>query len=183
MGYDVLIVHGSFGDPFGNWQPWLFNEATKLGKRVLCPHFPGPQEQSLESWSRVMDTYRELLNDDVVVFAHSLGPAFVLDYCIKNSLHIGKFVGVVPFYDLIGIDEFDEINQSFFVSDLDLSKFRVLCNDRHAIYSDDDPYVPKSHCEKVAQIIGANTTVIPNGGHLNSGAGFSEFPQLLEFLD
>lgn len=183
MGYDVLIVHGSFGDPFGNWQPWLFQEATKLGKRVLCPHFPGPDEQSLESWTRTLDSYRNYLSADLIVFAHSLGPAFVLDYCVQNSVIIRKFVGIVPFYDLIGIDEFDKINASFFVPDLNLARFQELCPDRNSIYSDNDPYVPRSHCERLTELIDAKAKVVSGGGHLNAAAGFTEFPLLLDYID
>ena len=39
MMYDYVIIHGSYGHPFENWEPWLFNVLTSEGKQVLAPQF------------------------------------------------------------------------------------------------------------------------------------------------
>lgn len=36
MMYDYVIIHGSYGHPFENWEPWLFNVLTSEGKQVLA---------------------------------------------------------------------------------------------------------------------------------------------------
>jgi uncharacterized protein len=183
MSYDVVIIHGSFGDPFGNWQPWLFQEAAARSKRVLCPHFPGPQEQNLESWGSVLDAYSGMFGENTTIFAHSLGPAFVLDYLVSRTIKIKRLVAVAPFYGLIGIEEFDNVNKTFFLEDIDFSTVPQLCRDRFAYFSDNDPYVPRKMSESFCANISAGYKVIPNGGHLNSSAGYTEFPHLLEHLE
>lgn len=183
MSYDVVIIHGSFGDPFGNWQPWLFEQASSKGKRVLCPHFPGPDEQNLTSWSGVLDAYNDMISPNATIFAHSLGPAFVLDYIVSRKMKIARFVAVAPFYGTIGIEEFDRVNNTFFLDEFDFRSATALCRERFAIFSDNDPYVPKSMSEEFARNISAKIEVIPNGGHLNATAGFTELRPLLEYLD
>ena len=38
--FDYVIVHGSYGTPFENWFPWLFQRLSEAGKNVLAPQFP-----------------------------------------------------------------------------------------------------------------------------------------------
>ena len=32
--YDYVIIHGSYGHPFENWEPWLFNVLTSEGSLI-----------------------------------------------------------------------------------------------------------------------------------------------------
>ena len=80
---NVFIIHGAYGHPKENWFPWLKSELEKLDCRVFIPQFPTPEDQSLETWLKVFEEYKQYLDEDSVVVGHSLGPAFLLDILEK----------------------------------------------------------------------------------------------------
>lgn len=178
--YDTLIIHGSLGSPFGNWFPWLTRSLEQRGRKVLVPQFPVGDLQNLANWSTVLDTYRSFLAPEVTVYAHSLGPAFIANYAPQHGLIIQKAVLVVPFHAMIGITEFDAVNRSFMEIVGGPAQLRNVCDDITCVFSDNDPYVPRSDCESFVHAVDGTPIIVPNGGHLNSDAGFTEFPLLLE---
>ena len=111
--YDYLIIHGSYGTQFENWFPWLFNELERAEKRVLVPQFP-TLSQNYENWAEVLSVYDKYLDENTSIIAHSLGPAFALDYILQNKKTVKNLYLVAPFYGLINIPEFDEVNKTFF---------------------------------------------------------------------
>jgi predicted alpha/beta hydrolase family esterase len=176
--YDVLVVHGSFGDPFGNWAPYLFRESERAAKRCLVPHFPGPEEQSLERWASVLDGYGSAIGESTSVAAHSIGCAFIASWCVTKKRRLHHLHLVAPFYALLGSPDFDNINRTFFGAEsmlADLSKYATSIT---CYVSTNDPYVPQqlgtSFCEKV----GGRLQIIENAGHFNKAAGYIEFPTL-----
>ena len=63
--FDYVIVHGSYGSPFENWFPWLYEKLTAEGKNVLVPQFPcGAKIQNYDNWKRVLDAYKHLINEN-----------------------------------------------------------------------------------------------------------------------
>ncbi|MGH1576495.1 RBBP9/YdeN family alpha/beta hydrolase [Planktotalea sp.] len=182
MFVDCIIIHGSFGSPYQNWAPWLYRQLTEQGQKVLVPHFTADEMQNLSTWTEIMSGYSSLIGPKTNVVAHSLGPAFVVDWFAKTGVKANHFVAVAPFYGLIDIPEFDAVNRTFFADkkliDAAARRFsKVTC-----IYSDNDPYVPIELSNEFSLRIGASVEVIPGGAHLNSSAGFDEFPLLLEML-
>jgi hypothetical protein len=178
--YDTLIVHGSFGSPFGNWFPWLTDTLEQSGRKVLVPQFPFGELQNLSNWTKVLDAYRDFLAPDLTVYAHSLGPAFVANYAPLRCLGIQKAVLVVPFHAMIGIPEFDAVNRSFMDIAGGPGKLRDVCREVTCVFSDNDPYVPRRYCEEFADAVGGKRVIVPGGGHLNAEAGYTEFPLLLD---
>src|SRR4026207_1718662 len=165
--YDCAIFHGSFGDPFGNWSPWLFRKLSGGGSRVLVPHLPGPQEQNFQNWSKIMDAYGDAVGSETDLIAHSLAPAFLASWIITRRKNVRNLYLVAPVYGLINIPEFDAINRSFFLSEVSLPALTRYAREIHCVYSDDDPYVPRSMSDDFAAKVGAHTTVVNKGKHLN----------------
>ena len=179
--YDFVIIHGSFGSPFENWSPWLFNKLVELGNTVLAPQFP-TINQKYDNWEEVLSSYSKFIDENTSIIAHSLGPAFVIDYLVRNRKHIKNLYFVAPFYGLINIEEFDEVNQSFFM----LKKLDVAgeyFNKSICLYSDNDPYVPIEMSKGFSADIHAFEHIIPGGKHLNASAGYTTFPELLNVIE
>jgi hypothetical protein len=44
-----FIIHGTCGEPDGNWFPWLKQKLEEQGHEVVVPDFPGIENQSLET--------------------------------------------------------------------------------------------------------------------------------------
>lgn len=70
---NILIIHGTYGNPEENWFPWLKSELEDKGCGVYVPEFPTQEGQSLESWLKIFEDYEENLNEDSIVVAHSSG--------------------------------------------------------------------------------------------------------------
>ena len=75
--------------------------ARRVIGQVFVPRFPTPENQSLESWLKVFEDYRQYLNEDTIVVGHSLGPAFLLsvletlDHPIKYAYFVSSFIGKI----------------------------------------------------------------------------------------
>lgn len=178
--YDYVIVHGSYGTPFENWFPWLFNKLSEQGKNVLAPQFPcGSDIQNYSNWCKVMNAYKGYIGKDTSFIGHSLAPAFIVDYLLDNSLAIKNLYFAAPFYGLINIPDFDKVNKPFFTYK-DVKRVKNLAQSITCYISTSDPYVPNELSVDFADKIGAKKVFVDNAGHFNLAAGYTHFEQLLE---
>lgn len=182
--YDYVIIHGSYGNQFENWFPWLYQKLTEVGKEVLVPQFPsGKGVQTFENWARVLDAYKDFISDKTTFICHSLGPAFIVDYLLERGIKANNLYLFAPFYDRINIPDFDEVNIPFFIeSATELSRIESLTNNSYCYVSTTDPYVPNQLSFDFAKLIGASVRIVDNAGHFNKAAGYSEFEMLFETL-
>lgn len=179
---NVIIVHGTGGNPEGNWFPWLKTELEKLERMVLVPRFPTPKNQSLETWLDAFRDYRRYLNEDAVVIGHSLGTAFLLSVIEELDHRIKAAYLVAGFTGLLNNPDFDELNKTFTVRDFDWEKIKCNCDRFHVINSDNDPYVPIQKGNELARNLGVGLTVLRGAGHINKDAGYVEFGFLLDLI-
>ncbi|MFZ2620531.1 MAG: alpha/beta hydrolase [Alphaproteobacteria bacterium] len=178
---NIFILSGTYGSPFDNWQPWLYQQLTAQGHTVFVPHFPSPAGQNLETWSAILQAYEPFWNENTVVVAHSIGCAFAVDYILAAQQMIKGAVLVSPFYSAIGIESFDTLNATFLTRPVvELKMLGQLCRTIKAFHGEDDPYVPLPLAQEFCKTIGTAPAIIGAGGHLNSKAGFQEFPRVLE---
>jgi predicted alpha/beta hydrolase family esterase len=49
-------------------------------------------------------------------------------------------------------------------------------------YGDNDPFVTQTALLNLSQELKVKPFILPSGGHLNSDAGFIEFPELLQSI-
>ncbi len=182
--YDYVIVHGSYGNQYENWFPWLHQKLTEAGKEVLVPQFPsGKGVQNFKNWAKVMDAYRDLISDKTSFVGHSLGPAFIVDYIADRRIKANNLYLFAPFYDRINIPDFDEVNTPFFIKNPGaLSKIKSLAKKSYCYISTTDPYVPNQLSFDFANQIGASIQVVENAGHFNKAAGYTQFEMLFEKL-
>lgn len=178
----VVIIHGSFGNPNENWFPWLAGEVYKLGHQSLLPTFPTPEGQSLDSWMKGFKEQVGELRSDMILVGHSLAPGFILSLLEQSHESIiGTFM-VSGFLGKLDLPEFDIINETFVCRDFDWDRIRSNGGEFHVYNSNNDPYVPLIKGVELAKNLGVELTVVENGGHINSGAGFNAFPELLADL-
>lgn len=184
MKNNYLIIHGSFGNPFGNWFPYLRKEIEKKDGQVYTPDFPtGVGYQNYENWSNLLRTYVDanIINENTIIFAHSIAPVFISKFLVENKLKVKRLVFICGFNNYLGInDEYDTVNESMYFDNL--SDVKNYCNDIVCFYSDNDPYVKYDVEKEFANTITENQIIIKNGGHLNSESGYTEFKELLEYI-
>ncbi len=100
----------------------------------------------------------------------------------KLKLPVKRAVFVSGFLHRLGNDTFDKINQTFYERDIDWQTIKQNCEKALVLHGDNDPYVPLSEAEELADKLDCQLRVIKDGGHLNQSAGFVEFPELLESI-
>ena len=184
MKNNYLLIHGSFGSPFSNWIPYLRKEIENKTLEVYTPDIPtGVGYQNYKNWSRLLKTYVEanIINENTIIFAHSIAPIFVCKFLVENKIKVKRLVFVCGFNNYLGIDkDYDAVNESMYFNNL--TDVKNYCDDIVCFYSDNDPYVKYEAEKDFADAITENHIMISDGGHLNSESGYTEFPELLKYL-
>ena len=178
-----FIIHGSFGNSKEHYLPWLKDELEKQGE-VIALDFPiGVGSQCYENWSKVLDEYKEKIDEETIFIGRSIGPVFSVKYIMENNLFIDKLISISGFnnYSVDGGD-YDKVNESMFVNNLE--EFKSHCHQTICIISENDPYVSLSALKEFAATIANNTINIKDGGHFNSDSGYGErFEYLLKIIN
>lgn len=184
MKNNYLLIHGSFGSPFSNWIPYLRKQIESKGLDVYTPDFPtGVGYQNYKNWSSLLKSYLDsgILNENTIIFAHSIAPIFVCKFLVENKIRVKRLVFVCGFNNYLGINEdYDNVNESMYFDNLeDVKKY---CDDIICFYSDNDPYVKYEVEKEFADTITNNQVMISGGGHLNSESGYDSFGELLKYI-
>ena len=181
---NYLLIHGSFGSSFVNWFPYLRKELESLEKIVYTPDFPtGAGYQTYENWEKLLKCYVDfgILNENTIIFAHSIAPIFVCKFLVENKISVKRLVFVCGFNNYFGIDEeYDTVNESMYFNNLkDIKKY---CKDIICFYTKNDPYVKYEKEKEFADTITDKQIIIEDGGHLNTDSGYQEFKELLKYI-
>lgn len=176
---NVLIFHGTGGNPKENWFPYLKKELEKEGCQVFVPQFPHPKDHTLADWLKVLKRYEQYINDDSILVGHSLGGLFLFRVLerLPKSIYAAFLVGAPIGLKTIKYYVSDEKFSGF---EFDWKNIKTKAKHFSVYHSDDDPYVSKRNGEGLAKHLGVELTFIPNAGHFNTESGYTKFDQLLE---
>ena len=175
----ALIIHGTGGHPKENWFPWLKCELEKLGYTVNVPQFPTPENQTPESWFKVLARYKKDFTPNTLLIGHSLGGAFVLRILehypeiIKAVFLVGTPIGVRPITNWGGDQPFIENSFGWELIKSHAKRFVVF-------HSDDDPWVGIGNGIELAGHLDAEFIRLTSAGHFNAKAGYLKFDLLLK---
>lgn len=177
---NVIILHGAYGYPEENWFGWFKNEIERDTVDCYVPAFPTPEGQHLNNWIEIFNTsYHHLIHSNSILIGHSLGAAFVLRWLEQQNCQLSAVILVGAFLNTLGIEKFDRINHSFFRTTFNWQHLKQRSQQFFCYHGDNDPYVPPSHVDFICENLNAIKIIIPQGGHFNTAAGFTTFPQLL----
>lgn len=180
---NIIIIHGTGGSPNGNWFQWAAKELQSRGHNVIVPRMPTPENQSADNWHRALADAVGEIGPGTILIGHSCGATFLL-HVLENLEHpITQSIFISGFIDILGNEFFDNLNRTFVEHDFDWTRIRANAGQINILHGDNDPYVPLPAAERLANGLQTPITVIPNGGHLNSDAGYTEFPQILGIIE
>lgn len=178
---NVLILHGIQGHAGVHWQKWLHDELGKKDFKVIMPTLPNEMKPDRDECLRFVKKLVVGVDfSQLSMVGHSLGVVTALDFLEFLDEKVNKLISVSGFSKDYGA----ELN-SYFLKEKSVDFTRVRENLRkvHVVYGDDDPYVPRGVLKKLANDLVTEPIVIKGGGHLNTDAGYTEFPLLLELLE
>lgn len=181
---NYFIIHGSFSNPYSNWFSWLHDFLTDEGKSVYVPSFPiGVNYQNYDNWSKLLKVYLDLglINEQTIIVAHSIAPAFISKFLIENKVKVQKLIFVCGFNNYFGInEEYDTVNKTMYLSNLE--EIENYSDEIICFYSDNDPYVKYEAEKEFADTITQNQILLPKAGHINSESGFDTFEDIVSYL-
>lgn len=182
--FRVIILHGAHGGPDTNWFPWLHTVLEAETIEVLRPRFPTPEGQSLAAWLDAYDrTVKSLPFAPTVLVGHSLGAAFALRLIERAVEPVAGVFLAAGFIGVLGLPDYDTINHSFFVAPFAWPAIRERKGRVFRCWAgENDPYVPLSRSTDMATALDAPLEIVSGGGHLNSEAGFTTFPQMRDAI-
>ncbi|MBI2334563.1 serine hydrolase family protein [Candidatus Daviesbacteria bacterium] len=177
---EVLIFHGTGGNPMGNWFPWLKGKLEEKNCQVFVPQFPDPREGNrLEDWLKVLEQYKAYINENTILVGHSVGGLFLLrvlerlEKSISAAFFVSTPIGVRPIL-------FFDSDERFSGFEFDWDKIRKGAKQFRVYHSDNDPYVSLANGKELAKQLGVELTLVTNAGHLNAESGYTKFDLLLE---
>lgn len=183
MNNNYFIIHGSYGNPYKNWIPWLKSELSKRKLDVLVPHFPTGSYQNYENWSKVLNAYLEIgcINENTIFLTHSLGSIFIIKFILEKKLKVKKIITVSGFNNIY-FDDDANLYTSFYLEDNKIKNIKNYCEDIICIISDNDPYIKLFDSKNFISNCQAQKVLINNGGHFNEQSGYKEFKELLNYI-
>jgi len=174
----VFIIHGWEADPESNWFPWLKKELEKKGFAAVVPAMPNSAHPDCAEWVAYLKKIVGRVDKDTFFIGHSLGAITILNYL--NDLAAGEKVGKAILISGSNKNPGFPKLASFFSVPMDIAKIRQTSDSFTVIHSDDDPVVPIEMGKEMSDALQAEFITVHEGGHLNTGNGFFEFPLVLE---
>lgn len=180
--YDIVIIHGTGGSPEGNWFPWVAKQLKSFGHNVFVPRFPTPENQSVRNWCDALDVQAPRFNENTILIGHSCGATYILHILEALENPVAKSIFVSGFIDKLGDDFFDNLNDTFVNHNFDWNKIRKNAGEIIILHGDNDPYVPLTAAQRLANGLQTKIHRIPNGGHLNAEFGYTKFSEVIELI-
>ena len=131
---------------------------------------------------KIFHPYTSQINESTIFIGHSLGPAFILSILEKLKTRVKACFFVAGFTGLLGNDEFDQLNKTFTVKLFNWKKITQNCQKFYIFNSTDDPYVPIEKGQELADNLSSTLIRFEKAGHFNTSSGFTEFPELLDYV-
>jgi len=177
----VLIIHGIGGHAGIHWQQWLYNRLTEKGYTCLMPNLPNANHPDRTLWlQEIKNQLNEVDLGELIIVGHSLGVTTALDFLEQTTGKIKALISISGFAEDYGA----ELNSYFLKrKKIDFEKLKMHLGKSYVVYGDNDPYVPQKILLQLTKSLNVKPEIIAKGGHLNTEAGYTTFPYLLEIIE
>ena len=180
---NVLLIHGFNGIPKVFY--YIKKELESQKYNVIIPNFPVREEINICAYFKVFDMYRDIMNENLIVVAHSIGNPMFIKYICKNNINIGLYISLAgfanPFY-VEGKDVLNQVIKVLTISDEEKSKNINLIKEKYSIYSDNDHIVPFKILEEYPYVVNSKPVFISGIGHMGKKIGLEELPEVIKII-
>ena len=181
---NILLIHGFNGIP--KIFQYFKEELQKSDYNVIMPEFPVREEITVEGYFKVLDRYKELFNENLIVVAHSIGNPMFIKYISKNGLKVGKYISLAGFskdFFNEGKDVLNEKVKLTVLSEKELSEAKTMIDKKYSIYSDSDHLVPLDLLEQYCKDINSVAIPMKDIGHMGKKSGLEKLPKVIELIE
>lgn len=177
----VVVVPGWNGSGEGHWQTWLEDELRAAGRETVRPEVADWDRPDLAGWLTALRTaIAPLPADGFDVVAHSLGAVLWLHHSTDpQGPRPARVALVSPVSPTL---EYPEIAE-FLPPPLDVDAVRAAADGTVLVAGSDDPYLPEGVAAAYGVPLKMATTIVEDGGHLNTDAGYGEWPAMLSWCN
>jgi len=177
----ILILHGIEGHAGIHWQQWLHDRLSEKGHRVIMPELPKSDHPDRAEWLKTAQKTIEGIDlKDLIIVGHSLGVVTALDLIEDSGKPIKALISISGFSE----DYRVELNSYFLKKKMmNFDKINLNLGNSFVFYGSDDPYVPQKILKSLADSLKVQPKIFSNGGHFNTRAGYTTFPELLETIE
>ncbi len=186
MKNNYFIIHGTYGNPYDHWFPWLKGKIEELGMECIVPKFSTvDNEDNYEFRRQVLKDYLDkgLINENTIFIGHSSGSIVAIKFILEEGIKVRGVISVAGFNNAnCPYEDYNRINSAFFVEDDKLKELKNYVDFTYAIYSLNDPYISFEDDKKFAEMIDAEKCFIKDAGHLNTDTGYVKFNELLDII-
>lgn len=181
---NVLLIHGFNGIP--KIFQYFKEELEKSDYNVIMPEFPVREEITVEGYFEILDKYKEIFNENLIVVAHSIGNPMFIKYISKNGLKVGKYISLAGFskdFFNEGKDVLNEKVKLTILTDKELNDAKTMINEKYSIYSDSDHLVPFELLEQYCKDINSVAIPMKDIGHMGKKSGLEKLPKVIELIE
>lgn len=180
---NVLLIHGFNGIP--KIFDYFKEELEKKDYSVIIPNFPIREEITVDSYFVILDKYKDIFNENLIVVAHSIGNPMFVKYISKNQFKVGKYISLTGFSKYFFTEGKDVLNEKvklIILTDKELDDVKTLINEKYSIYSDSDHLVPFDLLEQYCKDIDSVSIPMKDIGHMGKRSGLVKLPKVLDII-
>jgi predicted alpha/beta hydrolase family esterase len=171
MDRKAIIFHGTGGNPEVAWYPWLAARLRARGFDVEVPHYPGLNEEPIDTFLPGVLAAHEFTPQTVLI-GHSGGAALLL--AILEKVAVDQAFLVAGYCTPPNTSEEPVLRPSY-----DWDAIRANVRDPYFINSADDPYGCDATQGRAMLDRAGGTQIVRNDGHFGDyNQVYDEFPLL-----
>lgn len=161
--------HWSFG-----WAKWLQRELISLGYDTFFETMPDSVLARSDYWLPFMKDHIQIGENDIII-GWSSGATAAMRYAESNQI-LGSIL-ISPSCTDLG--DVLEKQSGYYDESWNWDTIRSNQRDIALIYGGNDPYIPQSEFEYIAQSTEARVIAVPAGDHFNNQ---NTFPELMDYI-
>ena len=177
---NVIIFHGTGGNPNSYWIPWLKVELETLGYKVTVPALPNPNKPDIsETLPFVLDNLE--FDEETILIGHSSGSALILSVLENIKPKIKMAILVAGFYKQLSSGYNGMIQGRY-----NWDGIKSHANKFVFINSNNDPWGCDEQMGREMQSFVGGELIVMHDGHMGSDSfnqPYREFPLLVELIE
>ncbi len=181
MQKQVILLHGTDGNPDNFWFPYIKNNIDKTKYKVIAPQLPNPDKPDIKTWLPFTLNNFSFTQDTILV-GHSAGCPLILSILENINTTIEKAILVSGFCKPLDSDPEPILQPSYDWEKIKLhSKRFIFINSVNDPWGCDDK---QGRC--MFDKLGGELIIRSDQGHMGSGyfnQPYEEFPLLKALIE